>query len=105
MTSDTKFLTETHEIFGGHAKVYRTSQNGGVYQLGVWVASEGKMYRRSLRTKHLETAIQKAEEEYIRIRSMQDTGKRVFSENVVITVNRYIDYRQSDVVSVQIVAG
>jgi integrase len=105
MTSDTKFLTETHEIMGGHAKVYRTSQNGGFYQLGVWVASEGKMYRRSLRTKHLETAIAKAEQEYIRIRSMEDTGKRVFSENVVITVNRYIDYRQSDVVSGQIVSG
>ena len=42
MTSDTKFLTESHEIMGGHAKVYRTSQNGGVYQLGVWVASECK---------------------------------------------------------------
>ena len=57
MNSVTKFLIETHEIMGGHAKVYRTSQNGGVYQLGVCVASEGKMYRRSLRTEHLETEI------------------------------------------------
>ena len=29
MTSDTKFLTETHEILGGHAKVYRTSRAVG----------------------------------------------------------------------------
>ena len=54
---ENNWIIEEHELFDGDCKVIRTRQNGEIYQLYVWVSTEGKMYRRSLRTKHLETAI------------------------------------------------
>ena len=53
------WVTESHELLDGDCKILKTNQNGDVYQLHVWVQEEGKMYRRSLRTKHFETAIEK----------------------------------------------
>ncbi|MAC69329.1 MAG: hypothetical protein CMP84_03835 [Gammaproteobacteria bacterium] len=61
--TQSSWKTETHELFDGGCKVLRTNQNGDVYQLHVWVKTEGKLYRKSLRTKHLETALEKGKEE------------------------------------------
>lgn len=76
MTEKTKWKTEAHSLFDGDCEVYTTNQSNGVYQIGVWVSVEGKMYRKSLRTKHLETALAKAKTEYISIRSKVDQGNQ-----------------------------
>jgi hypothetical protein len=102
---ESKWLVESHELFDGDCKVIKTSQNGGVYQLSVWISTEGKMFRRSLRTKHLETALQKGKEEYIKIISLVNNGKQVFSEDVTTVVGKFINYRQSDVDNGLIVKG
>jgi len=102
---ESKWLVESHELFGGDCKVIKTSQNGGVYQLSVWISTEGKMFRRSLRTKHLETALQKGKEEYIKIISLVNNGKQVFSKDVTTVVGKFINYRQSDVDNGLIVKG
>ena len=91
------WISEEHEMSDGDYKIIRTSQSGDVYQIHVWVSNEGKMYRRSLRTKHLETAKEKGKQEYIKIMSLVNNGKQVFSDDVTTVVNRFIQYRQSDV--------
>lgn len=97
MTEKTKWKTEAHSLFDGDCEVYTTNQSNGVYQIGVWVSVEGKMYRKSLRTKHLETALAKAKTEYISIRSKVDQGKQIFSEDITTVVSRYLLHREDDV--------
>ena len=99
------WISEEHEMSDGDYKIIRTSQSGDVYQIHVWVSNEGKMYRRSLRTKHLETAKEKGKQEYIKIMSLVNNGKQVFSDDVTTVVNRFIQYRQSDVDTGLIVKG
>lgn len=105
MKKKSKWLIEKHELFDGECKVIKTNQNGGFYQLNVWVSTEGKMYRRSLKTQHLETALQKGKEEYIKIISLVNNGKQVFSEDITTVVGKFINYRQSDVDNGLIVMG
>ena len=99
------WISEEYEMSDGDYKIIRTSQSGDVYQIHVWVSNEGKMYRRSLRTKHLETAKEKGKQEYIKIMSLVNNGKQVFSDDVTTVVNRFIQYRQSDVDTGLIVKG
>lgn len=44
MTAKTKWKTETHSLFSGKCEVYTTKQSNGVYQIGVWMDVEGKIY-------------------------------------------------------------
>jgi integrase len=97
MTEKTKWKTEAHSLFGGECEVYTTNQSNGVFQIGVWVKVEGKMYRKSLRTKHLETALAKAQDEYVSIRSKVNQGKQIFSEDITTVVARYLMHRENDV--------
>ena len=99
------WISEEHEMSDGDYKSIKTTQSGDVYQLYDWVNTESKMYRRNLRTKHLETAKEKGTQEYIKIMSLVNNGKQVFSDDVIILVNRFIQYRQSDVDTGLIVKG
>jgi integrase len=95
--TDKKWKQEEHDLFDGDCKIFTTSKSNGIYQLQIWLRNEGKTYRRSLRTKHLQTAIQKGKEEFINITSRVNSGKQVFSEDVTTVVNRFLTFRQQDV--------
>ena len=97
------WVTESHELLDGDCKILKTNQNGDVYQLHVWVQEEGKMYRRSLRTKHLETAIEKGKEEFYKIRARSDQGKKIFSDDVTTVAGKFLDWKYEDVKSGTIV--
>ncbi len=43
------FQHSNHEILGGKAKVFRTPKSGDVYQFQMWLESEQKSFRKSLR--------------------------------------------------------
>ena len=83
----------------------KTRQNGDIYQLFVWVSEEGKMYRKSLRTKNLETAIEKGKEEFYKIRARSDQGKKIFSDDVKTVSGKFLDWKNEDVESGTIVKG
>ncbi|MEC7894063.1 MAG: hypothetical protein VX867_06365, partial [Pseudomonadota bacterium] len=68
------WMANVHQLFDGDCKIFTSNKSGGVYQLHVWVKDEGKMYRKSLRTKHLETALEKGKEEYINITARVNQG-------------------------------
>tara|TARA_B100001063_G_scaffold42588_1_gene36430 strand:- start:720 stop:2042 length:1323 start_codon:yes stop_codon:yes gene_type:complete len=95
--TQSSWKTETHELFDGGCKVLRTNQNGDVYQLHVWVKTEGKLYRKSLRTKHLETALEKGKEEYINIMSLVNSGKKIFSDDFTTVAKRFLYWKNEGV--------
>ena len=62
MTS--KFYTEEHDICDGQVKLLRTKQSGKVWQMGCWISSEKKNFKKSLRTTDLEVAETKGRKLY-----------------------------------------
>lgn len=89
------FVTETHDILG-KALVLRTQASGKVYQLRMWVEGEKKYYRKSLKTKDLETALKRGEEEVFRIYGEIHSGKRIFGITLGQLVDVYLDWRQKE---------
>lgn len=88
-TNKNSFVVERHEVFGGKykAEVLRTRTSGNVYQLRMWIEKEQKYVRKSLKTKDLVIALQKAEKEVVETLGIISSGKKVIS----ITVERLID--------------
>ena len=72
------WMSDVHELFDGDCKIFTSNKSNGVYQIQLWLSEEGKTYRRSLRTKHLETALQKGKEKYMDITARVNWGSRYF---------------------------
>jgi len=102
---DRKFQKQEHEIFGGKAIVLRTKQSGDVWQFRMWVSEEAKYIRKTLKTRDLETAIKRAEEEYLKAYSDIASGKKLFGITLEELIGIYINYRNEDVKSGRIVEG
>ena len=54
------FLTDKHSIYGGKAEIVRTQQSGGYWHFRMWISEESKYVRKTLKTKHLDTAVERA---------------------------------------------
>ena len=99
------WMANVHQLFDGDCKIFTSNKSGGVHQLHVWVKDEGKMYRKSLRTKHLETALEKGKEEYRNITARVNQGKKIFSDDVTTVAKRFLGWKNADVKSGTIVKG
>jgi integrase len=73
-----KSFTEQHEILGGEAIVYRTTQNGNYWQFRTWIREEKKYYRVSLKTRDLSTALAVAREKYFELQVQIRSNIKVF---------------------------
>ena len=73
------FLLKQHNIFDGKAEVVRTKTSGGIWHFRMWVTEEKKYVRKTLKTKNLDSAIAKAEDEYHLIKANLQQGKTIFS--------------------------
>ena len=91
------FLLKQHNIFDGKAEVVRTKTSGGIWHFRMWVTEEKKYVRKTLKTKNLDTAIAKAEDEYHLIKANLKQGKSIFSPTVVSTIELYLEHGQKDV--------
>ena len=91
------FLLKQHNIFDGKAEVVRTKTSGGIWHFRMWVTEEKKYVRKTLKTKNLDTAIAKAEDEYHLIKSNLQQGKTIFSPTIISAVELYLEHRQKDV--------
>ena len=99
------FLTEQHPVYGDKALVVRTKQSGNIYHLRMWIAGEGKYYRESLRTPHLETAVARAEAKFNEISFKTSSGKTIFSPTLQQAIDAYLAHRKEDVEGGEIVQG
>ena len=59
----------------------------------MWVSEEHKDVRKTLKTKHLDTAIEGAENEFFAIKANLNSGKRIFSPTVQQAAEEYLQYR------------
>ena len=84
-----KSFIEQREILGGDAIIYRTVQNGPVYQFRTWIPEEQKYYRKSLKTRDVATAIDRGKKMYYGIQASLLTGKKIFG----ITMGELVDLR------------
>jgi integrase len=87
------FLTDKHPIYGGKAEIVRTQQSGPYWHFRMWISEERKYVRKTLKTTHLDTAIERAEKEFFSIKANLNAGKRIFSPTVSQAVKEYLDYR------------
>ena len=103
--TENAFIVEQHDVFGGKATVLRTTQSGKRYQLRMWVSSENRYMRKSLRTENLTEAKQRAEQTVIETLAQVQSGKKIFGITVEELVATYLKWREDDVKTKNITAG
>ena len=91
------FIKDKHDILEGIATIVRTSQSGDVWQLRMYIRDEKKHFKRSLRTKDLDTAKSRARDEALKILSDISSGRKIFAAKLEEIVNSYIEYRSREV--------
>lgn len=103
--SKSSFTTEQVEILDGRVRLKRTAQSNLKWQFEMWISSEGKYVRKSLRTTNLEIAKAKAEQMFIEIRATEQQDRKVFSPSFHAICDLYIAEREKDVTRGNIVSG
>ena len=81
----------------GRGELFLREGESPVYQLKIWIPSEQKELRRSLRTTDYETALIRAEEMINKIHGEIAVGAKIFGITLGQLVERYIEHRQKDV--------
>jgi len=100
-----KSFTEQHPILGGDAIVYRTKQNGDVYQFRTWIPGEKKYYRKTLKTRDLETALERGKQFFYDIQVELQIGKKIFGLTMKELVDGFLDYQDKRVETGKITRG
>ncbi len=90
-------LHSQHDILDGLAQVFRVKQSGDVFQFRMYVKDEQKHYRKSLRTKDLETALIRGRELGMELSTNVKQGKKVFGMTVEEGVKLYLEDREKDI--------
>ena len=89
--------TDNHCILGKRGEIYRMPRNGDIYQCRVWLSTENKYLRRSLKTTDYETAIIRGEQLVLETHSDIASGKKMFGISLGELVDEYINWRSKDV--------
>ena len=90
-------IISKHLILDGLATVFRTEQSGDVWQLRMYIRGEKKHVRISLKTRDLETALQRGRSETAKLLSDVHSGRAIFGITLQTLVDRYLEYRKRDV--------
>ena len=72
--NETSFLTQEVDICDGEVKLVRTKQSNQIWQVRIWVRGEGRYFRKSLRTRDLEKAQEKAKSIYYKMMGQVEIG-------------------------------
>ena len=99
------FVKTKHSILDGQATVLRTSQSGDVWQLRMYIKGENQYFKRSLRTKDLDTALSRGREEAMKLLSDVYAGRKIFSATFGEVVDAYLKHREREVKTEKITAG
>ena len=94
-----------HYVMDGTAQIFKVPQSGDVYQFRMYIRTDKKHYRVSLKTRDLESALSKARDKALELSTFVRNGIKVFGMTIDELVAEYIEYRQIDVVNGDIVKG
>ncbi|MGY9004235.1 MAG: hypothetical protein ACKVIF_13740, partial [Rhodospirillales bacterium] len=95
--NETAFLTQEVDICDGEVKLVRTKQSNQIWQVRIWVRGEGRYFRKSLRTRDLEQAKEKAKSIYYKMMGQVEIGKKIFSISALELVDGYKVHHQQRV--------
>jgi hypothetical protein len=59
----------------------------------MWISEERKYVRKTLKTTHLDTAVERAENEFFAIKANVNAGRRIFSPTVQQAEDEYLAHR------------
>ena len=88
-----KHNKEEVEILGGKATIY--TNDYGVWQFRLWLTTDNKYVRKSLRTKVKDYAITEGEKLYIQIRSDIEKGIKYYAITVKEAAEEYLKYQKT----------
>lgn len=100
-----KWIVEEYKTKWTGSRVFRTKNAGKVWQFSCWIKEEGKYYSKSLRTRDLDEAFEKAEEEYLELKIRARNGEKVFAITIDDLCQWYVDLRQKDVTNQFVTKG
>lgn len=100
-----KKISDQHSILDGEALIYRVPLSGSVYQFRMYLKDEKKHYRKSLRTRDLDSALAKGKKLALDILGKKEAGKKIFGLSLQELVDQYVAFRQREVDSGIITAG
>jgi integrase len=92
-----------HSVMDGTAQIFKVPQSGDVYQFRMYIRTDKKHYRVSLKTRDLESALSKARDKALELSAFVRGGIKVFGMTLDELVADYIEYREKDVVNGDIV--
>ena len=98
-------ISDQHSILDGVALIYRVPLSGDVYQFRMYLKDERKHYRKSLRTRDLDSALAKAKKLALEILGKKEAGKKIFGLSLRELVDLYVAFRQREVDGEIITAG
>ena len=85
-------------LYDGESFIYKLKEkHGEIFQFRMWIQSEGKDYRRSLRTKDYDIAFLKGKKLTKELMASGMTEQLVFSISVRELIEQYIAYRENDI--------
>ena len=92
----TAFTKEAHKI-DDYAFVVKTTHSGKYYHLRMRVKSEKKYLRKSLKTTHLDTALERAKLEVAKVIVNVEQGRKVFASPIYQAVEEYLAQRATEI--------
>ena len=83
-------MSDERELFDGRVLIYRTTNSGDVYQARIYVASEQRYVRKSLKTRELEIACKRAENLFFDVSARVRSGEKLFSISATELRDRFV---------------
>lgn len=103
-TANTKIHSQ-HSVLDGTATIFRIPLSGDVWQFRMYLSDEKKHFRKSLRTRDLDSALSKARKLALELLGKQEAGKKIFGVSLEELVDEYLVFRQREVDAGIITAG
>ncbi len=93
------------DILDGLVRIYRTPRSGEVWQMRMYVQSEQKYVRKSLKTRDKRVALEQAKDEGLSVLTKVRNGEKVFSITAGELQTRYLKHIAEQVAGNQISEG
>jgi integrase len=94
MTLKKKIVNEGEILIYDEAVIYK---RGDIWQFRLWLTKEHRYARLSLRTKKESIAIEKAQKQFVTIKSQIEGGKTYYSLTTKAGVEMYLEYRKGHI--------
>ena len=92
-----------HSVMDGTAQIFKVPQSGDVYQFRMYIRTDKKHYRISLKTRDLESALSKARDKALELSAYVRSDIKIFGMTLDELIVEYIEYRHNDVLNGDIV--